>query len=383
MTRETYDIPEYNLPTLQHKIDKLSRRAVKLESSPITLTIVSDRIVEHDNGYATRVYTVEIDGSAPKLNGWRFIAKLELLDAGNIVRALPHETVPEKYRDADPWCDHCNLNRRRKDTYIVAHDSGEYKQVGSSCLADFTGSKDPHTAAMIAEMILTAMDDASDSEEYDSDRGSSGDGYFRLDKYLAYVSMEIRENGWVSRGKVYDGLAQIATCDSAAYAMTRTINHVKPESHDVSLAKSAIEWVKSDIASRDTLSEYEHNLVVIVENEYIKYDLIGYAASIVSSYNREQSRTDTQSEYVGTIGQRGPFKGLTLVGINSFEGYYGPSHLHRFVSERGNVVVWFSSRVLLEKGKVYEGKATIKKHDEYKGVKQTVINRAKFTVMGE
>jgi hypothetical protein len=45
------------------------------------------------------------------------------------------------------------------------------------------------------------------------------------------------------------------------------------------------------------------------------------------------------------------------------------------VDEAGHSFTWFCSGKPLEEGKVYEVKATVKKHDEYKGVKQTIVNR--------
>ena len=37
-------------------------------------------------------------------------------------------------------CDHCGTTRRRSATYLVEHEDGSRKQVGSSCMADFLGA---------------------------------------------------------------------------------------------------------------------------------------------------------------------------------------------------------------------------------------------------
>jgi len=59
--------------------------------------------------------------------------------------------------------------------------------------------------------------------------------------------------------------------------------------------------------------------------------------------------------------------------------YSIPSVLENFIDKDGNRFVWFNkSGKKLEKGKTYTGKATIKKHQEYKGIKQTVIARFAF-----
>lgn len=81
------------------------------------------------------------------------------------------------------------------------------------------------------------------------------------------------------------------------------------------------------------------------------------------------------SEYMGEVGER--LRNLTAIYKSSrgFEGAYGYTHIHTF--ERGdNILVWFTTKDLnFEKGQVVDLTGTVKKHEEFRGVKTTQLSR--------
>lgn len=88
--------------------------------------------------HIARFITVEVSGTA-KVNDWEFVAELEHTENGNIIRGTGIYEIPERYYTGKPVCEHCKSNRFRKNTYIVRNSTtGEFKQVGKSCLMDFT-----------------------------------------------------------------------------------------------------------------------------------------------------------------------------------------------------------------------------------------------------
>ena len=108
----------------------------------------------------------------------------------------------------------------------------------------------------------------------------------------------------------------------------------------------------------------------------------GYAAAIVLGYQKaleqrkEEARAATgESTYQGVVGKRQDWNSLTLEKIYTFDGMYGVSHILRFVDDAGNVFTWKTATSKLDEGKRYNFKATVKAHEEYKGVKQTVLTR--------
>ncbi|MBN1249903.1 MAG: hypothetical protein JXC32_19730 [Anaerolineae bacterium] len=382
-----YRIPAQNLGPLQKSIEQLARRAAKLGSPDVGMEILEGyEDVENDDGAVTRLYTVRVTGEAPRIAGWRFVARLQHLGDGNVVRSVPGEAVPERFRAAEPWCDHCNAHRHRKDTFVVANDDGEYAQVGSSCLADFTGHGSPDAAAQAAEYLIQAAElcrEATDEEW----PGGGGRGPFliQIETYLAYVAADVRMNGWIPRDQMG------ATADCALSVMLDRgkrdpSSDLEPTERDWKKARKALAWARGELAARQSLTEYEWNLVRVCERDAIETGWIGYAASLIPTYTREMNRqmekeSQAQSQHIGAVGQRRHFDSLAVTSIIPLAGQYGVTNLHKFLDPDGNVLVWFASNAELEHGLTYAGKATVKAHDEYQGVRQTVLTRCQFEVV--
>jgi len=71
------------------------------------------------------------------------------------------------------------------------------------------------------------------------------------------------------------------------------------------------------------------------------------------------------------VDERGVFE-LRCYQVQDVDSRFGVSHLHLFADAKGRRAKWFSSRAILEPG-VYEIAAKVKKHEEYKGRKTTVL----------
>ena len=383
----TYHIPEENLPKLTTRIEQLSRRAEKLGVEPPILTIGTHTDRDHPiiDGLVLRVFEVEVIGNAPVINGWHFVARIEHLDSGNILYTAPTETQPTWARTVDPKCDHCRTNRDRKDTFLVRKDSTtEVKQVGSSCLKDFTGHADPHGLAEMAELIGTLDEFAQECEGYDPDAAApGGESLITLKRYLAYVAMTIEAHGWLSRSKAVSAM-DIPTADLAISAMFAKRNRQEPDQKHNDEAAVAIEWaVEYFSPTHHDLNDYEWNVAQVVKLDTIRYKHIGIAASVIPAYRRELEQRlalEHSAGYVGEPKQRIEFTGLVVEHVQTIDGYYGVSHLHKMHDADGHRLVWFSSKERFEQGDVLSGKGTVKEHKEFRGEQQTVLTRCKFEV---
>lgn len=89
----------------------------------------------------------------------------------------------------------------------------------------------------------------------------------------------------------------------------------------------------------------------------------------------DATRSPSLSEYMGAIGER--LRDLTALYKSSFgfQGAYGYTYRHTFqIGE--NVLVWFTTKELnLEEDELVLLTGTVKKHDEYRGVKMTNLTR--------
>lgn len=386
-----FSVPEVNYFRLVEKIANLNKKAVKLGTSPITLDVIDSHFEEYTNPEGdklpVKVINIEVVGESPKLNGWQFAAKLEHTEAGNVMYSLIDGDLPARFRTVEPRCEHCQTNRNRINTYVVVNEASEFKQVGSSCLKDFTGHANPERLAQWAEHLIGLFGECSECE-YDPDSYSGKSDYVHLHNLLENASAVIRQYGWTSRGDVYDGLKQgPASADLALSNLFAKFKSQRVEviTFDVDLAEAVIKWVREEVANKEDLGDYLWNLVVAIADDYITLKQVGIVASAIVAYKREQAKKAERelvedSEYVGEIKKRQEFKNLALTFSTSFDTAYGISYLYKFVDENGNVLTWFSSNFFewTDGQTVVSGKGTVKKHEEYQGVKQTVLTRCKF-----
>lgn len=407
-----YVIPHTNLPTFNDRFAKLVKRANRIGVTPPTYTelrqvpkVVKESVAGHDeDGHDIMVERVimmhhlAIFNPNVVVSGWEFMAKLEHTEEGNILHTLPGKTVPHQYRECDAWCDHCKTRRRRNDTFVLhfagTPDSILWKQVGRNCLADFLG-RDAEKYADAAEMYysLDQLAAASEGEGEGGFGSGGGSDYAMLPHYLAYVAEVIAHLGWKSRSSAHTYGGQ-ATANIAMTHMWRPRGMKDsdflfrtPTTKSEESAAAAIAWAEelSDEDVRD--SEYLHNIRVIARRGVVGGKQFGYAASIVSSYQRHigeleiKARRATQvSNYVGEEGERRIFH-LLVEKVIQLESDFGISQLHLMSDESGNRFIWYAHGVTLDTGKYHYIKGTIKSHKEREGVKQNMLNRCEEVVM--
>ena len=129
------------------------------------------------------------------------------------------------------------------------------------------------------------------------------------------------------------------------------------------------------------------------ENDVIKIfvdDIVEFAANGNDYYKTEaknfiekkiaEAQGNDSSDWVGEIGTQVSASSVTLVKKTKFSGYYGLTNVYTFKDQNDNLYTWFSTVALeLNPGDICDIKGKVKKHDEYKGVKTTVLTRCKVT----
>lgn len=399
-----YRIPSQNLNRLQHDIEELNKRARRNHLAQITITVGEPEIemrAQHDRfGYPTghterRIYfPVTIGGETPTIAGWTFIATLQHAgEAGNILRTLPGETLPASYREAPGWCDHCRTTRQRNETYVLRSDAGDLQQVGSSCVKDFGLHRDPHAVAKWAEILADAAALGERDEEFEGMGGGPRD-YGYLPDFMANAIEACRRFGWVSRKAARESYDLVATADTATGNMSLPGDHkdhyeVTEESN--ALAAEVIEWVRGWDADAE-LSDYEHNLRVVMASDAMPTKAAGIAASAYPAYQRHLGReaerrarreSAATSRFLGEVGGKIDLR-ATVIGHREIDGSYGVTHLYRFLDDEGNRLSWFaSSEQDIAEGDAVVLRATVKQHRAWEGIEETQVTRAKVAKVTE
>lgn len=103
--------------------------------------------------------------------------------------------------------------------------------------------------------------------------------------------------------------------------------------------------------------------------------VIAQDAERKAEFAKKRAEEGAHSQHVGNEGERREFLNLKLRFKKSFEGRYGTTFIQVFEDESRNTIVYFGKDLGVEKDGVISLKATVKKHDERDGVKQTILNR--------
>lgn len=424
-----YRVPEANWLILNEKIDKLARKAIKLGLTPPVLTETGTEdvplfsVVQHDGttalvetrpsagwpysetGYVRCYHLCTLTGEAPVIPGWKLVAVVEHGDTeiGNVLRVAPGMECPIKYRTAGPMCDHCRMNRRRLETFVLLAPNGEYRQIGRNCLVDFCRSPEFADNLCNYAQILASCEGLCGGAEDEEFFGMGGRTIQRVgvESMLAMTARIIRHLGWCSRGQAREDMTgqKTATADvieciffdrsfwkksdresKETTALRDAAGNVEEKDKDLSAA--ALEWIRGMRPQAETLSDYLYNCLVVLSEETIQKKHFGIACSVVSSYQRHlekleatKHRPEANSEHFGVEGERERFKGI-LTAARSFESQFGVRYLYRFLIAGKDVAIWWSGKEIDAKiGDEVSIVGTVKTHGDYKGTKQTELSR--------
>lgn len=400
----TYAIHEANIERLNKHMTRIRNKCAKY-GCEFKFAEVGEEFREakdnDGNEILLRFVLVDVEGTA-MLNNWEFIASLEHTRDGNIIHKCSNAIeVPERYYDAPPRCEHCHTNRWRKDTYIVHNvNTNEFKQVGKSCLLDFTHG----LSAEGITAFLASFDKLAEFETPPS--GGGWERYVDRDTFLRYVAETVRLCGYVKRrDDIYDEINPNNTLDRAIRIMdwrengrtpfmwTREdIERIIPSGFDANgdkakeIAQSAYEYVNG----LEGNNNYIHNLRTVIANDHVSYSNLGLLASAIPYYNRYVEKCEEEnrrkkamqkeaenSEWLGNVGDR--LKDIKISGVKvmwSGETQFGWQFLYKFVDENANVLIWSTGKELPEDEFTLTG--TIKELKEYNGIKETVLTRCKI-----
>lgn len=378
-----YRIPEYNVEKLLSDLAKLGRRADKIGVTRPGVQELRREVLEvwehnldftpatrkTDQVRGFRIYTPT--GTEVRMDGWHFVATIQHIgEDGNLIRTVPSfmGNLPTSYRTDYPTCDHCHTRRPRLETFVVQHESGEFKRIGRNCIKDYLGEES-------ASRILAAasFDDAMRAMMSDNFGDGLGDGFggfgggikqARPSVVLAWTVATIRTHGWLSRGVARQCEDKQATADVVwdhlfpPMKFRPTVG--KPTDEQIAEAEAALTWALA--INPDTDSDYLHNCRVVAGLHVWMADSIGIGASIVAAYQREQDRLALQrfatrlpSVYLASEGTKfgGKAKGnqapfaATVIHTRELESDYGMVEMVKLLvevdAEHVADLLWFAS----------------------------------------
>lgn len=368
-----------NFSVFEGRFAKLIKISSRLNMDPPMYRVIKDiTLPGRKDGVAVQIpaHEIEVTGTYPKFNGWTFETQLDHADG--MVRGIGEGNAKHL---GDTRCDHCNVNRHRNVTYIIKSDEGK-KFVGGSCLKHYVNTKDLGSVAH----IMTMMDSIVNGD-LDIVGGGSGGGTFAfsLELILSMAVVAVREHG-MYRSAQYDGMPTrdfvlwLMFPDKYSHDEVAALKEKHLPGADTEVIK-----IRKFINSSTDASDYFHNLRTLENRGMVTGRNMGYAVSMIACYNkhvkgvqaaRKAKAVAKVSKYIGEPKQRLEMA-VTLRSRIAFDGYYGTQYLHIMEDGEGNQIKWFGAKQMGELDESFKIMATIKTHDEYKGIKQTTILRPK------
>lgn len=366
------------------KIEKINARAAK-KGFTGTLTVESTEVkVTETNAIGFEVteifYDVTISGEPPKYNGWTLLAVLDFdAESGLIVRSAPGASKVEREGLKAGWCDHCKTVRLRNKTYLVGNDDGSQVQVGSTCIKDFLGWS--------ASPVFFTDEDVS-REISENLSGGHYERRWDVSTILAASWASIQVHGFRPASS-YDGTTKghvMSILDPFTKWEKEEAAKLRPYvDQSYAQAKVIRDWLLSSAFSGDT--DYVINMKAVAGATTASMRNIGLLASAPQTWAKAQERDlvrrkeakEIVSEWVGAEKDKLELT-VTIKSIRFIDGQYGTTTLYTLLADTGHVFKWFASSKALgteTDGKVYRIKGTVKKHDEYNGLKSTVLTRCK------
>jgi hypothetical protein len=387
------------------KLDALNARAEKLGLPPVTATQVGEsKLVGSD-----LVVSIRLEGEAPTIDGWTVVARVEHIHGErNIVQAAPDAALsPEALT---PWltapanCQHCLTKRRRKDTFVLLDASGDTMQVGGNCLADFLRTPDAADALAAYYSGLAAFD--AEFRQYTS---GAGEPHVDVALLLTVAQEATTRFGWVpTRGGdpdkkptaqwVRDAIRWAKAVRSAATGQVPIelqplvdlwlTGTPSPQAHET------VQWVRTTLEAEvvndvdlGRADSYTANVATLLAKDFAPLRFLNLLVSVprfvAARKHREAEELAKKgppkapSEWFGAVKDREVYD-LTLTRIvGPITGEWGDRFGYFFkATGTENIAVWWTGgEPGVEIGENAEFRATISKHDEYQGVKQTILSR--------
>lgn len=392
-----------NLKSFEKLFAVLVRRARRLGIEEPTYSVLREepRLVdvleysEEVSGYRKTgettiiVSLIKVEGTHPiTASGWTFGAAVEHTSKGNILFPLPGLTVPEEMRHLGCVCQHCNTSRNRLGLYLVYKESTkEWKQVGRSCLRSFVGGASADALAHRFEFFGSLVIDLRNYCEAER-RSEGGTDAISLESVVA-SSLAISDvKGWVSNSKA----AELGTLSTASYVREarrgKTPEGCEIEDSHRERAERIIHEIaeigESEIERSGFTANMIHNCQILARTGYCSAKSLGLACAmpaIIKGFQAALKRAESKefdrvnSKHVGEVTKRLTFTATVLRLIN-WEGQYGTQYITILKDVDGNVLK--ATKIDADEGDLITFKATIKKHSEWDGVKQTELLRAKL-----
>lgn len=305
-----------------------------------------------------------------KVGDYTPVAVIEHDVVVNNVKNMVHlingfEKAPKEWWTIAGHCDDCNDNYSRKKTVMLLNnETGNFRQIGTSCLKRYLGItcfNVIHNFMLVEELVeeeLAMYGDCLPSEKkYVKTADLLGYVYTMYDAMGGYIKNTTIEKAW--QAAISPDAAEIPE-----FAVERVNNTIK---------------FFKNLNNEEELNDFARNVQTAVLTEYTKCSgYIAYAPLLQEKLMAKQTKHEENlsSNYVGNIKDKITVD-VTVISCTGFESQYGYMFVNTFQDANKNIFVWITGTKSYDIGIQLKIMGTVKAHNEYNGVKQTVLTRVK------
>lgn len=351
---------------------------------------------------------------------------------------IPMENIPETLQGRST-CDHCHkIIGRNKTVFIQNLKTKEIIRVGGSCIKYYLGYDYEKILDLLSQISMIQSWSISRPlhniwQGYAYDWGEPEETITNIIKYFIWFA---KNKGYVSKATAtkwnedkaqelrqkgeneYDFAPKQSTKDMVngdindfnspprrsdykkSYDYERAMEEWEKRVEEYHKRISNIKDSEVDEVVKFIEENKDNNFVFNAWNfmrndKTIKLRLMNYITSVCSYFwgkmKREEPKIEKQeSNWVGTVGEKIDLENLEIVYVSGFQGDFGWQNVYTLKDKNGNIFTKFGvidPKFIVnsgdfsspEKGAIISATADVKKHDEYKGVKRTVLGRLSKT----
>lgn len=398
---DTQKITIRNLDAFMVKVAQLQNKARKLNFTPIeVISVESYRKEEWENHCkVTNLYhDIVLSYEVIKIADYEFVARIDGKES--MFYVAPTKQLPATQQHFTMDCEHCNKSRQRNDVFVLQHIDGNYKRVGSSCLASYLGI-DALDVLSITDLFHSTIKLATDEEFYKSSEPSD----YPLSFVFSLTKFVVGKVGYVSNSKAKE-LGQVATSSHVISLLRRLQENYDNQRDMYSIWKSeyiadstnddfsdCIAWLKTFETS---INDYERNLCQLAINGYCTFKSFGFAVSAYPKYiahvaketEKQLKAQSSVSDYVGSVGDKFTAKNSLYVVCtfvsNKYPVYFGGretyNQAYTFEDTCGNQYVTYTGSDKCAQGDSLKLTGEIVAHEvnKYTGIKQTQLKNCRM-----
>lgn len=334
-------------------------------------------------------FEVTITGRPPSYGGWRFLAAVDNVAGQPVLRYPPGAAETDLVANGSirpGTCDHCHTTRPRTTTLLVRHEtSGQVKQVGSGCLKDFLGWSTLPVFLDVDDLV---------GELRAHHRPTTGTQW-SLESVLAYSWAIFATYGWTPASATggrhqptRDLVGTVLANGKGAEEILIRIADRLPQ------APTMAARIITDLTPtvQPETAGYGANLKALLTAGVVPRRQLGLAVSMVNAWeHRDEAPARPAAEttepartlsHAGTVGDPITLTG-TITCLLPLAGYHRYSPPQRLlIVDCGDTIAktmtsagWSHD---LSRGDTVTLTGTVKAHQEYRGIPQTMLARCKL-----